>query len=252
MARRGPALVIVGLAQVALAVGVSQFAIAAPLARGSSCGPSPALGLASADSQALVGVLDPELRLRWIDAELTRGGGRARLWTWSWGIALGVGTIANLAPLPFVKPDERIDWYTGAVTTAVGIVPLLIAPLDVIADSRALRSRIAARDGAQDDVCALLADAETRLVRDAQNQADGRRWWLHAGNVVLNAGVGLFLIVGFHHWAAGIFNAASGAAIGEMIILTQPTGAIESLRRYRTGALDGAAPPTTVSFAQTF
>jgi hypothetical protein len=260
--RRAPALVIIaglaqvalaaGLAQVALAVGLAQVALAAPAARASSCGPSPALGLANADSPALVGALDPELRLRWIDAELARGAGRARLWTWSWGIALGVGTIANLAPLPFVKPAERIDWYTGAVTTGVGIVPLLIAPLDVVADSRALRSRIAARDGAQDDVCALLADAETRLVRDAQNQADGRRWWLHAGNVVLNAGVGLFLIVGFRHWTAGIFNAVSGAAIGEVIILTQPTGAIESLRRYRAGALDGAAPSTSVSFARTF
>ena len=133
----------------------------------------------------------------------------------------------------------------------MGIVPLLIAPLDVVADSRALRSRISAR-GAHEDVCALLADAETRLVRDAQNQADGRRWWLHAGNVVLNAGVGLFLIVGFRHWTAGIFNAVSGAAIGEVIILTQPTGAIESLRRYREGALDGAAPSTSVSFARPF
>jgi hypothetical protein len=245
--RRAAALIVVVLAQIALA---------APVARAARCAPSAALGApptaTDAGLQARVGSLDPELRLRWIDAELARSAGRARLWTWSWGIALGVGTVANLAPLPFVKPDERIDWYTGAVTTGVGIVPLLIAPLDVVADSRELRSRVAARGRADDDVCALLADAETRLVRDAQNQADGRRWWLHAGNVLLNAGVGLFLIVGFRHWTAGIFNAVSGAAIGEVIILTQPTGAIDSLRRYREGALDGPAAPTSVSFARTF
>jgi hypothetical protein len=32
-----------------------------------------------------------------------------------------------------------------------------------------------------------------------------------------------------------------GAAIGELIILTQPTATIEDLRSYRAGRLDGAA-----------
>jgi hypothetical protein len=221
--------------------------LVAPAARAAPCAPAAAVGAATPQ----LGALDPELRLRWIDAELARSARHARQWTWTWGLLLGAGTIANLAPLPFVAKDERIDWYTGAATTAIGIVPLLIAPLDVIADSRDLRARLAVPGAA--DTCTRLADAEALLVRDAQNQADGRRWWLHVGNVVLNAGVGLFLIVGFHHWGAGIWNAASGAVIGELIILTQPTGAIDSLRRYRDGALDGGAwPPTTVGFSHAF
>jgi hypothetical protein len=173
------------------------------------------------------------------------------VWTWGWGIALGAGAVANLAPLLWVPKDERIDWYTGAFTNTIGIVPLLIAPLDVIGDSRDLRARLAARDGL--DVCALLADAETRLVRDAQNQADGRRWWLHAANFALNAGVGLFLGVGFGHWKNGLFQFATGVVIGEAIIFTQPTGAIDSLRKYRDGSLDGGAgPPASVSFTGRF
>jgi hypothetical protein len=230
-------------------VVVSVVVLLAPATGAAApCAPDAAIGAADARLAAL----DPEVRLRFIDGELARSADRARVWIWGWGIALGVGTLGNLAPVPFVKADQRIDWYTGAVTTGVGIVPLLIAPPDVIADSRALRARLGAR-GAATDACALLADAETRLVRDAKNQADGRRWWVHAGNVVLNAGVGLFLIVGFHHWTAGILNAVSGAAIGEVIIFTQPTGAIDGLRRYREGALDGgAAPPTSVSFARAF
>jgi hypothetical protein len=213
---------------------------------------------ACAPSASLVGLsgrtsaLDPELRLRWIDGELARSARHARWWTGSWGVALGVGTAANLVPLAWVPADQRVDWYTGAATTAVGIVPLVIAPLDVVADSRDLRARLATRTAG--DTCALLADAETRLVRDAKNQADGQRWWLHVGNVVLNAGVGLFLIVGFHHWAAGIWNAASGAVIGEVIIFTQPTGAIDSLRRYRDGDFDlgGAPPAKMVGFSRAF
>jgi hypothetical protein len=213
-----------------------------------ACAPSATLGGVAERTSAL----DPELRLRWIDGELARSAGHARFWTGGWGFALGAGTLANLVPLTWVSADQRVDWYTGAATTAIGVVPLLIAPLDVIADSRGLRARLGARTPG--DTCALLADAETLLVRDAKNQADGQRWWLHVGNVVLNAGVGLFLIVGFHHWAAGIWNAASGAVIGEVIIFTQPTGAIDSLRRYRDGDFDpgGAPPARMVGLTRTF
>ena len=61
-------------------------------------------------------------------------------------------------PLAFVPRDQRIDWYTGAATTIVVIVPLLIAPLDVVKDSRELHASIAVPP-ASDDVCRLLVDA---------------------------------------------------------------------------------------------
>ncbi|HEY7372022.1 MAG TPA: hypothetical protein VIF57_07560 [Polyangia bacterium] len=193
---------------------------------------------------AALAEIDPELRLRFIDERLALTAHRAQVWTWGWGIGIGVATIGNLIPLAFVAPEDRVDWYVGAATTVVGIVPLLIAPLDVVGDARALRVRLAAR-GPSDDVCVLLADAEARLVRDAKNQADGQRWWLHVGNVALNTGVGLFLALGYHHWAAGAFNAILGSAIGEAIILTQPTSSIGDLQAYRAGAL--GPPPRQVA-----
>lgn len=187
-----------------------------------------------------------ELRLAWIDAQLTHGAQKAKRWTWGWGIGIGGATIANLVPIAFVAKEDRIDWYTGAATTIVGIVPLLIAPLDVVADSRELRAKVDARPppppggGDRPDVCPLLADAEARLIRDAKNQADGQRWWLHVGNVALNFGVGLFLGLGFHHWGAGALNAVGGSLIGEAIILTQPTASIDDLETYRRGAISYA------------
>ncbi len=187
-----------------------------------------------------VGAIDGDVRLHWIDRHLSLTAHRARVWTWGWGVGIMSATLANLAPLPFVAKSQRIDWYTGAATTIVGIVPLLIAPLDVVDDARELRARVLGTNGIPGtDVCTLLADAETRLARDAKNQSDGQRWWLHVGNVVLNSGVGLFLGLGFHHWWAGAFNAVGGSAIGEAIILTQPTGSIDDLRRYRDGSLGG-------------
>ena len=172
---------------------------------------------------------DAGARLNWIDRRLARTAHAARIWTWGWGVGIGVATVGNLVPLLFVAPDDRIDWYTGAATTIVGIVPLLIAPLDVIDDSRALHAKIIDTPPRvagvhDDDTCLLLRDAESRLVRDAQNQSDGKRWWLHVGNVVLNTGVGLFLGFGYHHWGAGAFNAVFGSAIGELIIFHAADG----------------------------
>ena len=203
----------------------------------------PARAATSCPTQAGIGPgpagIPGQVRVAWIDARLAHTARNARRWTWGWGIALAVGTVANLAPLPYVAREDRIDWYTGAATTVVGIVPLLIAPLDVVEDSRALHARLAAPAGSSvvDDVCALVDDAETRLLRDARNQADGQRWWLHAGNVLLNFGVGAFLAFGFHHWGAGAWNAVGGSLIGEAIILTQPTATVDDLRVYRSGAL---------------
>jgi len=230
------------------AAAVAALALAGTTAVGApaAAAGTPCPAALVAGSSAL-GAIDGEVRLAWIDRHLSLTAHRAHVWTWGWGIGIGVATLANLAPLPFVAKSDRIDWYTGAATTIVGIVPLVIAPLDVIGDAEALHARVVARTyalvlsgaGARaGDVCGLLSDAETRLVRDAKNQADGQRWWLHVGNVALNTGVGLFLALGFHHWLAGGFNAVFGSAIGEAIILTQPTGSIADLRRYRDGALD--------------
>jgi hypothetical protein len=191
--------------------------------------------------------IDPRARLTWIDARLARTARQAQIWKWGWSAGIVVTTAGNLVPLAFVPRDERIDWYTGAATTIVGLVPLLIAPLDVIADARATRVDLTRLEGSE-TVCATLARAEARLVHDAANQADGQRWWLHAGNVVLNVGVGLFLGLGYGHWKVGAFNAAVGAAIGEAILLTQPTGSIDDARAYRAADL---GPPTKLSLGYT-
>ena len=100
--------------------------------------------------------------------------------------------------------------------------------------------------------CAARGLDEDKLVRDAKNQSDGQRWWLHAGNVGLNAGLGLFLGLGYHHWAAGAFNAILGSAMGEAIILTQPTSSIDDLRTYQAGSLGLPAEKVALAYGATF
>lgn len=147
--------------------------------------------------------------------------------------------MASLAAVPFVAPGDRVDWYTSAASAAVGVIPFLVDPLDVIRDGRELHQRVAAlpAEAPDDAVCALLGDAEARLVRDARDQRQQQAWYLHAGNVAFNTGVLLFLGLGFHHWESGLINGIAGAAVGEALILTQPTSSISDLEAYRKGAL---------------
>ena len=196
-------------------------------------------------AEAGLGDIAPEVRLDWIDAHLTRARRSALNWSWGWGVGIGASGVASLAVVPFVSHAERVDWYTSAASAAVGVIPLAVAPLAVIRDARELHARRAGGSAAA-DVCALLADAEARLVRDADDQRQQQAWWFHAGNVAFNAGVTLFLGLGFHHWESVIINGAAGVVVGEALILTQPTRTIDDLRAYRAGdlAADGGGGPS--------
>lgn len=185
--------------------------------------------------------IDGRARLTWIDDHLTAAAHQARIWGWGWGLGIGASGVASLAVVPFVSRADRIDWYTSAASAAIGVVPFLVSPLDVAKDARTLHQRLVVAAGTQQtipdaDVCSLLTDAESRLVRDADNQRLQQSWWLHAGNVAFNTGVTLFLGFGFHHWESGLINGIAGAAVGEAIILTQPTRTIDDLETYRSGA----------------
>jgi hypothetical protein len=236
--RRRPAGTVAAVRFLVFACALALLSATALPARASSlCPISAAVGTGP-------GHVAGEVRLAWIDARLAHAARNASRWAWGWGIGIGVAGVANLAVVPFVAREDRIDWYTGAATTVIGIIPLVIAPLDVVDDSRALHASLTdpSASASASTVCAQVADAELRLVRDAQNQAEGQRWWMHAGNVALNFGVGLFLGLGYHHWGAGVFNAVLGTLIGEALIRTQPTATIDDLRRYRAGLLDDDRP----------
>ena len=182
-------------------------------------------------------------RLLWIDRPLGAGGGEGPVL----GRRLGRSASARLAsaawrPCHSWRRRTAIDWYTSAATAAIGVMPLLVSPLAVTRDAPKLRAAVAAApldDEAR--VCALLVDAEGKLAADAADERWQQGWWIHAGNIAFNTGVLLFLGLGYHHWTSGIINGVAGAAVGEAIILTQPTGAIDDLGAYNRGDLSVAS-----------
>ena len=85
---------------------------------------------------------------------------------------------ANLAPLAFVSPDQRIDWYVGAATTVIGDRAAARSRRSTWSATRAALRAESGRRRIPPAISARCWPTRKRtLVRDAQNQADGRRWW---------------------------------------------------------------------------
>ena len=181
---------------------------------------------------------DGRARLEWINHRLSHEAHRMSRWNYGWAIGIGASGVGSLIPVPFVAPENRVDYYTGAVLAAAGVLPFLLAPPEVIHDGRELQAMlVASPPGTDDEVCAMLADAEERLVRDARNEHLLSGWWAHAANVAINTGALLFLGLGYHHWLSGTITGVAGVIIGEAVILSQPTGTIDALARYQRGDL---------------
>lgn len=231
----------------AACVGAAWVMAPAGVAGAATCGAS-----RSAAPGALAAI-DGRERLAWIDRRLGEEAIPARRWAGWWSIGIGAAGLASLAPVPFVARGDRVDWYTGAVSAGIGVLPFLIAPPAVIGDARKLHRAIETAGWLDDAaVCALLVDAEGKLAADAADERWQRGWWIHAGNVVFNTGVALFLGLGFHHWTSGIINGVSGAIVGETIVLTQPTGAIDDLAAYGRADLSAGARPLGLSYGARF
>ena len=185
---------------------------------------------------ATLAQVDAATRLHFIQGELRHSARRARMWTWGWVMALGTLSGAQLALLPAYAQDAHVDLYVGAGTAFVGMASVIILPPSVMADQRRLDA-IVRRAPPDADPCALLADAERFLVRDAKDADPRGRWLLHAGNVLLNLGAGLILGLAFDRWQTAFINGLAGIAIGEVLVLTRPTDAVSALLRYRMGEL---------------
>lgn len=182
--------------------------------------------------------IDGRARLQWIDGRLSREAPRMNLWNWGWAVGIGGAGVGTLIAAPFASRDSRVDYYTGAGAAAIGVAPFVLSPPRVVEDARALHGKLAGAAPQTDgDVCKLLAEAEDMLVRDARNEHATSAWWAHLGNLAFNAGITLFEGLAFHRWSGGLINGVSGLAVGEAVILTQPTRTIDDLAAYNRGEL---------------
>lgn len=186
----------------------------------------------------------PEVRLRFIQQRLRHAARNARIWSYGWGSLYTALTVVNLSISPAFNSNERIDYYVGTGSAAVGVASFLLAPLKVMHDQRAL-DRLIAQGPRDANPCVLLAEAEKYLLRDAQSEAFGKGLFVRFAGVAFNIGVGALLGFAFGHWGEASINMMAGVAVGQIMIATQPEDAVTDLARYRTGSLAASDSATS-------
>ena len=134
---------------------------------------------------------------------------RGRVWGVGWAMANGALLVGSVSAIPFFDHDQQIDLAFGAGTSAIGVVSTLASPVTWLHP--------------YDDCDAV----ERELSRAADAQAFGKSWLAHTGNVLINGGAGLALGLGWDHWRSAAIQGGVGILVGELMIYTQPDGAVQ-------------------------
>ena len=172
---------------------------------------APAVGLAPGSARAQPApALDESLRAAALETTLDTQGRQFAVWRWSWTAAYGALTLGSLALVPSTPGPDRVDLYTGAVTSALAIAPPFLFP----------QPGHSCPPGP-----GRLACAQAALDRVAAFQRDGRGLLMHAINLGYNALAAGFLAIGYGRWRSAALTFAGGFALGEVQIFTQPQGA---------------------------
>jgi len=171
-----------------------------------------------------------ESRTAFIEEHLDRHRRHAERWVWGWtivngGAAVALGILGGLAD----KRVDRVSYLSQAGLATVGVVDLhLLRPIPAVngADSiRALPGSTLAERRLR------LQRAERLLERSARRPGEPWDLWPHLGNLLINTAIGVGV------WKAGnsrdgLISGISGAAVGELYLLSQPTGWKEDLEAY--------------------
>lgn len=183
-------------------------------------------------------------RLKFLQSELGAEAKRLHTWRFAWGATYGVLTLGQLVPVPLILEADKLEWYWGAGTTAVGLAWILIDPPELLEAGPRFATKAAEGDG----VCALIAEGEALLEQSAAYERSCQRWYNHALNVAFNVGIGLVLGAGYGHWVAGAVNFGLGVVLGELTIFTTPKRLVSAWAEYQRGALGEASSPVAVSW----
>jgi hypothetical protein len=174
-----------------------------------------------------------EVRLASLRADFHHRARAAAAWHATWSLAYGGVSIYQGVALASADHDARIDRAFGLGASLLGFAVLQIMPMHVLYDHRRVEA-LATRDG---EVCARLAEAERLLVREVGSEKFAKSPLVHVGNFVVNAALLIGLGAGFRHWDAAALAGGIGVVVGEVQIISQPTGARRALDRYLRGEL---------------
>lgn len=191
------------------------------------------VGAAAAHSEAELAA-----RLRFLRQSLRDTAVLERRFVLGWSLTY-VGLAAGTwALLPFSsEPDkQRIASAWNSSTSIAAALLVLIEPLQVIRDKNRLEALLTPATPAPPD-CAVLARAEQLLKHAASSETGARSTRAHVLSALTTVGLGLVLGYGLKQPDSAATNTTIGILLGELMIASRPTVAVQRLRSYRSGDL---------------
>lgn len=189
--------------------------------------------------------IDARDRVHFLQRELGAQARYATQWQTTWFLARSA-ILASEFGLAVVSADagDRTDAVITGVFAIAPPIGTLLFGLRVARDGpRFLRLDHLDTDASR---CAYVARGEQFFARDAKNEDDNRGWLQHALQIAGSTALFLVLGLGYDHWRNAIINGLAGIALGELQILSQPTGLVSAWERYRAGELGASRPAVTL------
>lgn len=145
-----------------------------------------------------------------------------RSWANTWGFIWTGAAVAQAALMPVVSSEsgQRTDLAFGSVASLLGLIPTWIYGPVIIREHRAL---LLARQ--EKDAHLRQKKLWLLLEQDAQDKKLRRSGLAHAGNVLLNMGLGALLGTVFRRPGAGFLLGLTGIPVGIVMLETQPRSA---------------------------
>ena len=190
-----------------------------------------AAGAHAEPSSAGAAGLDLDVRLAFIEHQLDSGRLRSQAWQYGWmsvdAVGLGLGSYqAAVAG----DAGQRATGIVDATKSALDLLNLTLLPLPGLHGADPIR---ALPSDTPEQRQAQLDAAERLLSLDAAHATEQRSLIEHIGNVGINV-FGGAVILGFGDPRDALIDAATGIAMGELMIFTAPWAPVASLAAYRS------------------
>lgn len=169
--------------------------------------------------------LDSDVRAGRLQEWLWHDSHTAHLWNVVWIGANAALTVIQGVGAPFFTMPDRADWVVGAISTAVNALGYAVFAIDVPAPTAAN----------YDHSCDALADLEAKAQVGHDSEAFGISLWSHLLCVGLSVVPGLVLGLAYDRWVSGALLTAGGILLGELAIITTPTGLMHHYDGYLAG-----------------
>ena len=184
---------------------------------------------AAADQKPQLSEEEMEQRLAFITERLNAGQTNARAWQYGWSGFFAASTGFQLYLVHRSNDSDNETQYTvGAIKSAAGLAMMLLRPLPAVKGAQPVEDMPAVTPSQKAD---RLQTAEDLLRLNARRAHERKSWLRHLASIAVHL-VGSTAIAALGDIKDALVSNATGIAISQLHIWSQPYRAIDDLADY--------------------